>query len=105
MSGSRSNLILRVLNTDLSDHTSLQRTYKDLMLDLIELGAVGFGGDKFYLDASKGDDRRMHNDAEAAVRADREPQDNVPSTKQQRSQILQAVCRYVEREKPVRTLD
>ncbi len=46
----------------------------------------------------------MHNDAEAASRALREPQDNVPPTKQQRSQILQAVCRYIEREKPVSPL-
>jgi hypothetical protein len=55
MPGTRSNITSRINNLDLGDHTSHYR-FRDLMLQLIELGGIGFGGDKFYVDPVNGDD-------------------------------------------------
>ena len=52
---SRSNLITRVNNLDLGDRTS-QNYFRTLLLDIIELGDIGFGGDKFYVDPVNGND-------------------------------------------------
>ena len=43
----------------------------------------------------------MGNDGEAVIRPLRQPQDNIPPTKQQRDRLLQLIRKYVEREKPV----
>lgn len=56
MPGTRSNLTTRINNLDLGDFTSLQINFKTLLIDLIELGGIGFGGDKFYVDPVGGSD-------------------------------------------------
>ena len=43
----------------------------------------------------------MRNDGEAVIRPLRQPQDNIPQTRQQRDRLLQVIRKYVERKKPV----
>ncbi len=64
--GNRANLIARLTNLDLSDTDSLYRE-RDMLIELFELGGVGFGGTKFYLDPVNGDDSNTGLGADNAV--------------------------------------
>lgn len=65
---SRSTLKTLIRQLDLGDHTMLQRNFKELIFNLIDTGGVGFGGSKFYVDATNGKDSNSGLGPDEAVK-------------------------------------